>query len=661
MLDTIRSSLQTVPPLQRLLFVVSMILLTSSIVHRMKNVVETNDDYIYRSKPIAMLSSAFSSAADGGLKSPYAPPKRLVVPQAPQRETSNSRPTTTTSTADRYSLTQGAGAHKGDEQRIDTDRTPHTKKKHIAIGFFGLVKSIDPEQLLSYEEAIFRPLREAGYTLHGFLHSFSMEEFRNPANRGEERARFNQSTSIEQLRSVLPELTEVWLDNPRDADAFFGPPTDYLANGEPWPFNPVQSIFYYLRQQYSLIRLTEMWTGSPILPRSEGGARGDDPPLLRALKQGTTLEGFAKEAETLLFAPPTAATGKQDGSADRAAWSPRALSYEAVLYLRPDVIFRSQVNVDGVAALAATQSELEEQRNGPDDVAARKRRKNSASTTRNPRRVAIPTFEHHGFNDRFAFGTPQGMRLYGLRGLALQSYVQHSMPHAETFVKDYLCHAHIEAHMSPIIFSRRRSGGIDQDGTVHDEASHLLYDRVPRWGEIQAVGYHVDRRGGISSTSNEVDSGGGDGLLLLEAGKEGKRPSWRRCALQSLWALVPLRRDAAFLQDRSDGETAPLLLSSSSLLKKQNFGPYQTPTAPPVRTDVLVFVLGLCTLLAAVGVRVRCEGRTSLRGGKLGGVGSGGSAMKDGGGGGSALLGSSKTSWSGGTPLFSTPKVDFHA
>jgi hypothetical protein len=136
-------------------------------------------------------------------------------------------------------------------------------RPRVAICFFGLVKTVTPQQL--DQRNLFTPLRRAGYELRGFLHTynFTSHKYSNPRN-DEKEAVLDQGTSIAALKGVLPELKSVRLDSPSSADYHFGDVKKFIVHGDPFPDNPVISYRYFLRQQYSLMKVTEMWSNVSI-------------------------------------------------------------------------------------------------------------------------------------------------------------------------------------------------------------------------------------------------------------------------------------------------------------------------------------------------------------------------------------------------------------
>jgi hypothetical protein len=121
----------------------------------------------------------------------------------------------------------------------------------------------------------------------------------------------------------------------------------------------------------------------------------------------------------------------------RALWSLKQVTnlwmgsekYDAVIYMRPDVLFVMPLRVEWL--------------------------KNIAKNT-----VYIPNFHIvHNCNDRFAFGTPETMKNYGLRFNESYKYSLNNQLHSEKFLHDTMVsHGHTILQV-PFRFRRIRSDG----------------------------------------------------------------------------------------------------------------------------------------------------------------------------------------------------------
>jgi hypothetical protein len=103
--------------------------------------------------------------------------------------------------------------------------------------------------------------------------------------------------------------------------------------------------------------------------------------------------------------------------------------YNAVVLLRPDVLFLNDLNATLLTHVQANTAYL-------------------------------PDFgQYGGLNDRFAFGTPDAMYIYGTRYMhALQYSTSHQL-HSESYVRDYLQYSKLSAVEVPIRFLRFRATG----------------------------------------------------------------------------------------------------------------------------------------------------------------------------------------------------------
>jgi hypothetical protein len=146
-----------------------------------------------------------------------------------------------------------------------TSSTRSTDRKKIAVVLFGLVKRIDPPQSLAFSKYVAAPLLAVG-NVDVFLHTYLQPNFTNARN-GERSANVNQTMSIEILKRVFSRAHQfhVIVDHVAAAHEFFGPTAYFLpGNHSPWGASSKLSMHYFLRQQYSLIRGTQMWSGVPV-------------------------------------------------------------------------------------------------------------------------------------------------------------------------------------------------------------------------------------------------------------------------------------------------------------------------------------------------------------------------------------------------------------
>lgn len=393
----------------------------------------------------------------------------------------------------------------------------HPAEGRIAICFFGLVKVIDDELLSTLDEGVLRPLQLAGFTLHSFLHTYEAATFSNAFNKESATSVFNQTQSLGKLRKLLPD-TRVIIDPIATPDKLMPLPR-FRKAGDPWPFNANESLRYFLRQQFSLLRVTEMWTGGSFVQKLQRGGTVEIPPSLRQ-------------------------------------------RYDAVLYLRPDLYLLSKLNVDAFESIVGA-SKLAHARLQHASPAALKRQlrhpwltpivvpkdptsplatptlpanstddeqltsslgttpsssampATAGSTT--PLHIAVPTFEWGGLHDRFAFGGPEVMFMYGVRALALGHYIDvlHEPPHAEKYLRNYMCALGAVVHLVPQWTARKRVNGQLEDDGARLWRSKFYMKRVQLWAKWHQMP-SIDRYG---------------------------RGTTRQCMFGSLWSHQPF--DAA--------------------------------------------------------------------------------------------------------------------
>lgn len=111
-------------------------------------------------------------------------------------------------------------------------------------------------------------------------------------------------------------------------------------------------------------------------------------------------------------------------------WQRSGIQYDTVLYLRPDVRFKTKLDITWIEAV----------------------RKGT---------VFIPDFHvYFGSNDRFALGSPKDMATYGNRFDAALEYSQNRPLHAEAFLSDYMYSKGIQLQCVPFRFQRVRANGV---------------------------------------------------------------------------------------------------------------------------------------------------------------------------------------------------------
>lgn len=110
-------------------------------------------------------------------------------------------------------------------------------------------------------------------------------------------------------------------------------------------------------------------------------------------------------------------------------WLPTKDTYDAVLYIRPDVKFYSNFNPSWIHSLT-------------------------------PHTIAVPNFHLiDGVNDRFALGRPSVMQHYGTRFHEAYAYSTMHPLHSERFLSWTLHTHHIQVTYLPIKFRRIRANG----------------------------------------------------------------------------------------------------------------------------------------------------------------------------------------------------------
>lgn len=233
----------------------------------------------------------------------------------------------------------------------------------ICVCFFGLVRHYDMVAQ-SVQRHIFDVIEAANYTFDIYAHTYRINSVYNKRN-GE----LGISVDPESLQRLLPQA-EIIYDYTEAADSSMDI-SHLLMNGDPWPDNPGTSVKFFVRQLYSLHRVSQLWKH-------------------------------------------------------------RMKEYDYCVYLRPDVMFISDLD------LFQNQRQL------------------------NDTFVGTPNWHKWGgLNDRFAYGVPNAMQLFGTRFNLLPYYVMvyHKAPHAEKFLKFFFRKKRLNKVWSYTMFQRLRADG----------------------------------------------------------------------------------------------------------------------------------------------------------------------------------------------------------
>lgn len=228
----------------------------------------------------------------------------------------------------------------------------------VAVCFFGLVKNID-HVYASIERCILNPLKQQGYEMDFYGHTYEMSHFTNPRN--------HEANVPIQPKSILKRF--------QFKQFTIEPTTSYshleddvklcLKYGDPWPENKVISLKNHLLNLRSLYQVTQLWKGV-------------------------------------------------------------ASAYKYVIYLRPDLRFLNSLAIRNLTGMS----------------------------------LVVPAFHAFGgYNDRFAYGTPAAMIIYGERWSGMETYFsKHRRSiHAETFLRFHLQDHHVHVITAPIRFQRIRA------------------------------------------------------------------------------------------------------------------------------------------------------------------------------------------------------------
>lgn len=351
-----------------------------------------------------------------------------------------------------------------------------TNDRVVMLAFFGLVKKIDEEQVHTLRTAILEPLRSQGYQIEAVLYTHKLKAY--VSSRSQESAPFDQDASIAELRKLLPNIFVV-MEEPRNTDEYFASRLPLMLKYGNFfekilmP-NPNETMVYWCRQQYSLLRVTELWSKQYLFEVNEVGSPERSAAEIKFMKQGST-------------------------------------AVKGVIYLRPDLYYFSQLNMDAFDAVTELGVKNMQMRNvssvqrmsakevrlihpwvaavsEPNGNAFSQDANESLATSlrplsKYPMHIGIPMVEYGGVSDRFAFGSPDVMLAYGMRGLTVQYYVELFQigPHPETTLHKYLCSGSVRIHTATTFFSLKRThGGLLERGAVSQRAQ-VLGEQLPKW------------------------------------------------------------------------------------------------------------------------------------------------------------------------------------
>lgn len=145
--------------------------------------------------------------------------------------------------------------------------------------------------------------------------------------------------------------------------------------------------------------------------------------------------------------------------------------YDAVLYLRPDIWYFNDLNITHLRLVMGQAA---------------------PSSSPSSHIIFVPNFHSwRGVNDRFAFGSPSVMQVYGRRLLGVANYSRAKPVHPETYLADHLSANHITPRNTTILFERVRANGllwgIPINGEIPTFASkryQLVRNELGEWSSV---------------------------------------------------------------------------------------------------------------------------------------------------------------------------------
>lgn len=384
---------------------------------------------------VAILSTQYNDDVEAIKSSSPSSSKVPLITTTTTTKTSENQTMSMSNNGTRNSTNTNITQNKNsDPHSVTNQESKPSRKSHlgtVAICLFGLVKNVKPNHAEQYVKHLYRPLWEAGYSTVTLLHTYKMNAYVN-SRTGENASpemTMNQNASLELFQNIVI-MNDAFKDSSQfivnisdsaDADAYFGNLQQYLKFGDPWPDNPLVSLKSYLRQQYSLLKLSEM---------------------LETEQKKIRVTDLAGEVLREKFV--------------------------GTVFTRPDMLFYDDIDTQ-LFQFAIKKSD----------------------------RIALPTWFLYwdtGFNDRFAFGSVDAMLAYGRRGKFLLEYSQAKQPHAEAFLRDYLCSRNYEVHFTRTRLARVRLHGIHAPDSEHG-LNYLISANEKRWKDPQNMNKKIEYRG----------------------------------------------------------------------------------------------------------------------------------------------------------------------
>lgn len=289
----------------------------------------------------------------------------------------------------------------------------------IAVAFFSQLKNLQPGHVTNMIDKVLKPLLENFNHVDVYLHSFNALTFNNPRN-GEDHCPINVTRSLENLvaglRAVNPagkiKIKGISITDAKDADATFKPFEYYLEHGDCFK-NGGLSLFNVRRALYNL-----QASASGDFSVTSGRSNRAIPYHLLTHPHLCTI--MPTQAVTKLWQDKRVRTTLADGTEHVEEY------YQAVVYARTDVIYKDRLQLIPQKWNATTkQFHVETKADGLEKWTWDELVRNNT--------LYVPVFDPSGgLNDRFAYGRPPVMRLYGNR-------VQDVEPFFEQYPNNPLC------------------------------------------------------------------------------------------------------------------------------------------------------------------------------------------------------------------------------
>jgi hypothetical protein len=319
---------------------------------------------------------------------------------------------------------------------------------HIAICFWGLLRALQ-FTVKNIEQEILLPIQSYGHTYDIFIHTYSL----HGVYRSERNKEDGKVLNISDWKLLSPQYIYIEDQDAFDAQISY---SAFQLQGDPWK-NNFTSFQNHMRALNSLYHVTK--AVEAVVKQAE-----EDQEKQKS-QQGSThshTHSSPSASHSSAINPPTP-TGKK--------------YYDAILFLRPDVQFLSELPIQLLATLPL----------------------GTGLESKKPV-LFLPDFHRscHGleYNDRFALGTLSGGLIYGKKLETAYEFSKQAKLHAEKFTYWHLMTKfHVKVIEIPFRFRRIRSNGEthkrDYEVTSPDEHDRYVKKGIVYTGKVEPTVWYM--------------------------------------------------------------------------------------------------------------------------------------------------------------------------